>query len=107
MEQPKAAEARHIQSEKAAFLKKIAPIPIEQVVVGQFGPSLSGWAEKGYLECEDDEKNEQGEKGKNRKIKKDSTTPTYADAVLFVDNERWKDVPFILRYIFYYLLIIL
>lgn len=45
MEEPIAAEAKHIQAKKVAFLKKISPITMDQIVVGQFGPSSSGWHE--------------------------------------------------------------
>ncbi|VDK40854.1 unnamed protein product [Dibothriocephalus latus] len=30
-------------------------------------------------------------------MRTDSITPTYACAVLYIPNERWKGVPFILR----------
>lgn len=41
-------------------------------------------------------------------VPKNSTTPTYALAVLYVNNERWEGVPFFLRcgkgcYFFYHL----
>eukprot|EP00026_Physarum_polycephalum_P006129 Phypoly_transcript_06170.p1 GENE.Phypoly_transcript_06170~~Phypoly_transcript_06170.p1 ORF type:complete len:349 (+),score=46.83 Phypoly_transcript_06170:627-1673(+) len=83
MESPQALKANHIQHEKLAFLKQIREVNIDDVAVGQFGPSSSGWVEKGYLEYDD--------------VSTGSHTPTYAAAALFVDNERWKNVPFILR----------
>lgn len=49
---------------------------------GQFGPSAAG-DKKGYLQ----------EKG----VPEDSLTPTFATAVLHVNNARWKGVPFILK----------
>ncbi|KAK2161593.1 hypothetical protein LSH36_114g04095 [Paralvinella palmiformis] len=58
---------------------------MENVVIGQYigNPDGEGEAKLGYL---DDET-----------VPKDSTTPTYALAVLFINNERWDGVPFILR----------
>ena len=34
---------------------------------------------------------------KENQVKDDSMTETYAALRLFVDNERWKDVPFYIR----------
>lgn len=55
---------------------------MRDVVVGQFIRSEDG-TKPGYLE----------EKG----VPKDSITPTFAAAVLHINNERWKGVPFILK----------
>lgn len=49
---------------------------------GQFGPSAAG-DKKGYTQ-------EEG-------VPTDSITPTFATAVLHVNNARWKGVPFILK----------
>ena len=85
MESPGDLESHHIQQQKLDLLKHIREVKLEDLAVGQFGPNSSGRMEKGYLEYDD--------------VGTESHTPTYAAAVLFVDNERWRNVPFILRFI--------
>ncbi|CAF0744926.1 unnamed protein product [Rotaria sordida] len=71
MEKPRSTTGEDIRDEKVKVLRCIAPIKLENVIVGQ------------YI----DDKN----------VPKDSTTPTYAQIILFIKNERWDGVPFILR----------
>ena len=67
------------------MLKSIRPIQLEDVVLGQYAgnPLGQGDAKLGYL---DDET-----------VPKGSRTPTYALAALYIRNERWDGVPFILK----------
>ncbi|MFQ5836163.1 MAG: glucose-6-phosphate dehydrogenase, partial [bacterium] len=73
MEAPFKLGGEYIRDEKVRVLKSIRDIDPENVVLGQYD---------GYTE----------EKG----IAKNSNTETFAALKLFVDNERWKDVPFYL-----------
>ena len=67
------------------MLKSIRPIQLEDVVLGQYvgNPLGEGDAKLGYL---DDET-----------VPKGSRTPTFAMAALYIRNERWDGVPFILK----------
>jgi len=88
MEAPTSFDADHVRSEKVRLLRSIRPIEPKEVdntiVRAQYGPGKLG-DEKlpGYLE----------ENG----VEPGSTTETFVAAKLFVDNWRWKDVPFYLR----------
>ncbi|CAF5133337.1 unnamed protein product, partial [Rotaria magnacalcarata] len=35
-------------------------------------------------------------------VPQDSTTPTYAQTILYINNERWDGVPFILRAVIHF-----
>ncbi len=75
-----------IRDEKVKVLRCIAPVKLEDVVIGQYigdKESTDSEHQLGYLD----------DKG----VPKDSTTPTYAQVVVFINNERWAGVPFILR----------
>ena len=67
------------------MLKSIRPIRLEDVVLGQYvgNPLGQGDAKLSYL---DDET-----------VPKGSRTPTFAMAALYIRNERWDGVPFILK----------
>ena len=66
-------------------LKSVRPIQLDEVVLGQYvgNPLGKGDETLGYL---DDET-----------VPKGSRTPTFAMAVLYIRNERWDGVPFILK----------
>lgn len=88
MEAPTSFDADRVRSEKVRLLRSIRPIKPEDVdktiVRGQYTAGKLGDDELcGYLQ----------EKG----VAKDSKTETFVAAKLFVDNWRWKDVPFYLR----------
>lgn len=86
MEKPRSTTGEDIRDEKVKVLRCIAPIKLEDVIIGQYvGDKDSSDPERqlGYLD----------DKG----VPKDSTTPTYAQVVMFINNERWDGVPFILR----------
>jgi glucose-6-phosphate 1-dehydrogenase len=78
MEPPASFDADAIRNEKVKLLSALRPIQPENVaqesVRGQY---------KGYREAPD--------------IPPDSETPTYAALRLYIDNWRWKGVPFYLR----------
>lgn len=90
MECPARLDAEAIRDAKVAVLRRIVPLELDDLVVGQYGlggpasvtaaePAL---APRGYLQ-------EDG-------VPPDSRTPTYAAAVLRVDTPRWQGVPFLL-----------
>ncbi|UJR33944.1 hypothetical protein I4U23_021362 [Adineta vaga] len=86
MEKPRSATGEDIRDEKVKVLRCIAPIKLEDVVIGQYTgdkDSTDPERQKGYLD--------------DPGVPKGSTTPTYAQVVMFINNERWDGVPFILR----------
>jgi len=66
-------------------LKCIPAVVLENMVLGQYigDPQGQGDAKVGYLD--------------DPSVPKGSVTATYATTVLFIKNERWEGVPFILR----------
>ncbi|MHC5059748.1 MAG: glucose-6-phosphate dehydrogenase [Planctomycetota bacterium] len=88
MEPPTSFEADHIRDEKVKLLQSIRPLepssPASAVVKAQYG---SGKIGKTNI-CAFTE-----EPG----VAPDSKTETFAAAKIFIDNWRWKDVPFYLR----------
>ena len=88
MEPPISFEADHIRDEKVKLLRSIRPFDVDQVdnliVRGQYGPgSINGESVVGYRE----------EPG----VKPGTRTETFVAAKMFIDNWRWKGVPFYLR----------
>ncbi|KAI8971920.1 glucose-6-P dehydrogenase [Mycotypha africana] len=81
MERPISTEAEDIRDEKVKVLKCIHPVTVENILLGQY---VGANGKPGYLE-DDTIKN------------KKSLTPTFAALVLFIENERWEGVPFILK----------
>ncbi|KAI8369373.1 glucose-6-phosphate dehydrogenase [Radiomyces spectabilis] len=81
MERPISTEAEAIRDEKVKVLKCITPVSLDNALLGQY---VAANGKPGYL---DDEtlKNKQ------------SVTPTFAALVLWIQNERWEGVPFILK----------
>lgn len=65
-------------------LRSMRTLLIENVVLGQYkGHSRGG---KSYPAYTDDPT-----------VPKDSLTPTFAAAALFIDNARWDGVPFLMK----------
>jgi glucose-6-phosphate 1-dehydrogenase len=83
MEQPVAYEARHVRDEKVKVLRCVPAITLDDLVVGQYTAGEGKTNHIGYLEEEN--------------IPRDSITPTYAAAALYVKNRRWDGVPFLIR----------
>lgn len=74
------------RNEKVKVLKCIKPLELKDVVLGQYvgDPDAEDPdARLGYLD--------------DPTVPSNSTTPTYAAAVLKINNERWDGVPFILK----------
>lgn len=87
MEKPVSTKADDIRNGKVEVLKAIPEIKLEDVVVGQYVGRADGKTEDertGYLEDK-------------TLTNKQSITSTYALTTLYVENERWKGVPFFLR----------
>jgi glucose-6-phosphate 1-dehydrogenase len=74
MEPPASFEANALRNEKVKVLAAIRPLAVEQAVLAQY---------RGYTATPG--------------VAPDSRTPTYAALQLFLDNWRWKGVPFYLR----------
>uniref|UniRef100_A0AAQ5ZYT4 Glucose-6-phosphate 1-dehydrogenase n=1 Tax=Amphiprion ocellaris TaxID=80972 RepID=A0AAQ5ZYT4_AMPOC len=85
MEKPASTSSDDVRDEKVKVLKCIAPVSMSDVVLGQYegDPQGEGDARLGYLD--------------DPTVPKGSTQATFATAVLYVHNERWDGVPFILR----------
>lgn len=88
MEPPTSFDADMVRDEKVKLLRSIRPIGFEpwsaQVIRGQYGPGqINGQKVCGYLQ-------EEG-------VAPDSKTETYVAAKFYIDNWRWKDVPFYVR----------
>lgn len=85
IEQPYSNHVDDMRDEKMKVLKKIVTLHIDDVLLGQYvnngmetDPAKVGYAQHPY-------------------IPKNSMTPTFAMAVMHVNNKRWTGVPFILR----------
>ncbi|MBN2456894.1 MAG: glucose-6-phosphate dehydrogenase [Sedimentisphaerales bacterium] len=91
MEPPSSFNADSIRDEKVKLLRSIRPLTAqgsqpgeENIIRGQYVPSVINSEEAvGY-------RDEPG-------VNSDSKTETFVAAKLFIDNWRWKDVPFYLR----------
>ncbi len=88
MEPPISFEADHVRDEKVKLLRSIRLFNVDEldnfILRGQYGPgSINGQIVVGYRE----------EPGVNP----ESKTETFVAAKVFIDNWRWKGVPFYLR----------
>ncbi|XP_053704681.1 glucose-6-phosphate 1-dehydrogenase-like [Synchiropus splendidus] len=85
MEKPASTSPDDVRDEKVKVLKRVSPLALSDVVLGQYvgDPAGEGHSQQGYLD--------------DPTVPPDSCTPTFATAVLYVQNERWDGVPFILR----------
>ncbi|CAN7133689.1 unnamed protein product [Brassica rapa subsp. narinosa] len=85
METPVSLDAEDIRNEKVKVLRSMRPIQLEDVVIGQYkGTTTKGGVT--YPSYTDD-----------KTVPKDSLTPTFAAAALFIDNARWDGVPFLMK----------
>ena len=82
MEPPASLRPEDIRDEKVKVLRCIRPVTLDDVVLGQYGPDPQG-TNPGYLD--------------DPGVPADSVTPTFAAAVLRINNTRWSGVPFILK----------
>lgn len=88
MEPPTSFDADHIRNEKVKLLQSIRPLEISpsksDIIPGRYTQgTINGTGVCGYRQ----------EPG----IAKDSKTETFVAAKMFIDNWRWKGVPFYLR----------
>ncbi|XP_010499189.1 PREDICTED: glucose-6-phosphate 1-dehydrogenase 3, chloroplastic [Camelina sativa] len=84
METPVSLDAEDIRNEKVKVLRSMRPIQLEDVVIGQYkGQTTGGVTYPGYTD--------------DKTVPKDSLTPTFAAAALFIDNARWDGVPFLMK----------
>ncbi len=74
MEPPLSMGAEDLQAAREAVIAAFRPLDLTEVVLGQY---------RTYTQTEG--------------IEPDSTTDTYVAARLWVDTDRWRDVPFLLR----------
>ncbi|KAL7692798.1 putative glucose-6-phosphate dehydrogenase, NAD(P)-binding domain superfamily [Plasmopara halstedii] len=74
--------SNYIRDEKVKVLNCIEPIKLENTVLGQYQGDKER-NEPGYLE--------------DPTVPKDSVTPTFATAIMYVNNQRWAGVPFIMK----------
>ncbi|CAN1295127.1 Glucose-6-phosphate 1-dehydrogenase, chloroplastic [Linum perenne] len=74
METPVSLDAEDIRNEKVKVLRSMRPLKLEDMVIGQY---------KSYTD--------------DKTVPKDSLTPTFAAAALFIDNARWDGVPFLMK----------
>mmetsp|Transcript_1872 Transcript_1872/g.5845 ORF Transcript_1872/g.5845 Transcript_1872/m.5845 type:complete len:612 (-) Transcript_1872:319-2154(-) len=81
MEQPLSFSAEDIRLEKLKVLRQTAPLTLDNLVTGQY---VQCGKHKGYLD-------------EPTVLNKESTTETFAAAVLHVHNPRWEGVPFVLK----------
>ncbi len=88
MEPPGSFEADSIRDEKVKLLRSIRPLRLEPwstiIVRGQYGPGVIDGKEVAAYRSEPN-------------VEPGSKTETFVAAKLFIDNWRWKDVPFYLR----------
>lgn len=83
METPVSLDAEDIRNEKVKVLRSIKPLGLQDVVVGQYKGCSEGNAS--YPAYTDDPT-----------VSKNSLTPTFAAATLFINNARWDGVPFMM-----------
>jgi glucose-6-phosphate 1-dehydrogenase len=78
MEPPSSFSAQHLRNEKVKVLSAIQPMTPEQVSASTVRAQYKGYRDEA-------------------EVQKNSTTPTYAALRLYINNWRWKGVPFYLR----------
>ncbi|GAV71331.1 G6PD_N domain-containing protein/G6PD_C domain-containing protein [Cephalotus follicularis] len=84
METPVSLDAEDIRNEKVKVVRSMRPIQLDDVVIGQYKSHKKGGVT--YPAYTDD-----------MTVPKDSLTPTFAAAALFIDNARWDGVPFLMK----------
>jgi len=82
MEPPVSLNSEAIRDEKVKVLKACKAITLDDVVIGQYGKDPEG-KKQGYLD--------------DPTVPKGSIVPTFAAAVIHINNGRWKDIPFYLK----------
>ncbi|XP_066917929.1 glucose-6-phosphate 1-dehydrogenase-like [Clytia hemisphaerica] len=85
MEKPASKDADDIRNEKLKVLKCIKPLTMDDIVLGQYSGNPDGKGDEKFGYSDD------------ATVPKGSKTPTFACAVVNIQNERWDGVPFILK----------
>ena len=80
MEKPRSLGAEDIRNEKVNVLRFIDPVRVEDCVLGQY---TGNGTMPGYLE--------------DPTVPSGSNCPTYACMKLTINNDRWRNVPFIIK----------
>ena len=85
MDEPKDSSSESIRNQKINVLNKIRKINFkEDIIRGQYTSSKTKTKKfKNYID--------------NKAVNKSSKTETFFACKLFIDNERWKDIPFFIR----------
>lgn len=88
MEPPQELKARYLHAEKIHLLKAIRPFPLEGIdyylIRGQYDSGMiNGKEVQGYRQ--------------EPSVSHTSSVETYVAAKIFIDNERWRGVPFYIR----------
>jgi len=81
MEKPSSLNPEDIRDEKLKLLKSIKPVKVQDAAIGQYVANSRG--DPGYKD--------------DPSVSPTSRTETFAMCVLYVNNERWDGVPFILK----------
>ncbi|KAJ3129674.1 Glucose-6-phosphate 1-dehydrogenase [Nowakowskiella sp. JEL0407] len=80
MEKPVSLDAEDVRNEKVKVLRCIAPLKKEDTLLGQY---VTDGKTPGYQD--------------DPTVPNGSKTPTFAIGTLYIENERWDGVPFILK----------
>ncbi|KAJ8660674.1 glucose-6-phosphate dehydrogenase [Lichtheimia ornata] len=80
MDKPAGNDPESTRDAKVKLLRKVKPIDIKDTLLGQY---VANGDKPGY---KDDDT-----------VPNDSVSPTFAALVLYVDNDRWRGVPFIMK----------
>ncbi|KAH9316316.1 hypothetical protein KI387_024943 [Taxus chinensis] len=84
METPVSLDGEDIRNEKVKVLRSMMPLQLENIVIGQYKSHVKGGVTyPGYTD--------------DKTVPKNSLTPTFAAAALFIDNSRWDGVPFLMK----------
>ncbi|KAJ6806767.1 glucose-6-phosphate 1-dehydrogenase, chloroplastic-like isoform X2 [Iris pallida] len=84
MEPPVSLDAEDIRNEKVKVLRSMKALELENVVIGQYkSHTKDGITYPSYVD--------------DKTVPKNSLTPTFAAAALFIDNARWDGVPFLMK----------
>lgn len=82
MERPKSLDPEHVRDAKLESLKFMRTLTMKDIIIGQYSRSEDGTV-PGYAEDET--------------VPSGSLTATFVMAVCYIDNDRWRGVPFIMR----------
>lgn len=73
-----------LEEQQVKVLRSMRKLRVDDVVIGQYKSHTKGSVSyPGYTD--------------DKTVPKDSLTPTFAAAALFIDNARWDGVPFLMK----------